>query len=199
MPEAPAGRWQRLSDSRVGTCFSTFLDSRAAKVGYGVLALAPLADVITDLLTAGNFWLLGHRWWACLTLGIVYMNCRFTIVFMALCMLPSLRNFVSMYLPAAWPWCRCRSGDVEDGQGAAPSGLSKVFKKVKNFRDRLRKVSPTNPICQVFLLLMAAAGGPHSFALRAMIPSMAPRDHGQDGASKPPFGFPVLGGLYPPH
>lgn len=147
MPEPPCGLWQRLSDTRVGTCFSALLDSGAAKVAYGVLALAPLADVLTDLLTAGNFWLRGHRWWACLTLGIVYMNCRFTIVFMALCMLPSLRNFVSMYVPAAWPWCRCWSGDIEDGRKAAPSGLSKVFEKVKKARDRLREKA-SRPILQ---------------------------------------------------
>ena len=95
---------QYVTDASVDepTCWRRFFKSRVAMLFYGLVALSPLVDVSSDLLTAVNFVYYGHCWWAAMTLAVFYMSGRLVVVFMALCPTPNARNLICLYLPGFW-------------------------------------------------------------------------------------------------
>ncbi|CAN0291295.1 unnamed protein product [Scytosiphon promiscuus] len=94
--------WQRFLGSRLVVFCLGLLESRVAMLLYALLALSPVVDILSDVLTAANFALSGHPWWATTTMVVFYMSGRFTVVFMALCPTPSAWNLMYLYLPGCW-------------------------------------------------------------------------------------------------
>lgn len=121
--------WQQLLEIRAMVyvyCLS-LPDSPAAMFFYGLLALSPVVDVLSDILTAANFALRGHPWWATLTLVVFYMSGRFTVVFLALCPIPTARNIVCLYFPLCWPLAEkseAPGARVEGDTGGSETGAA---------------------------------------------------------------------------
>lgn len=94
--------WQHLLKSQVAVFCKGLAGSRPAMFLNALLALSPVADILSDLLTAASFAYNGHAWWSAITLGIFYLSGRFTVMFMALCPTPSAWNLFCLYLPGCW-------------------------------------------------------------------------------------------------
>ncbi len=94
--------WQQLLNSQVTVFCKGLAGSRPAMFFNALLALSPVADILSDLLTAASFAYNGHAWWTAITLGIFYLSGRFTVMFMALCPTPSAWNLFCLYLPGCW-------------------------------------------------------------------------------------------------
>ncbi len=96
---------------------------------YCLLAVSPVVDIVSDLLTAANFAWCGHPRWAIATLVVVYMSGRFTLVLMALRPELSFRSLVCLYVPGCWVLANifetpsaCVEEDASVGAGGGASG-----------------------------------------------------------------------------
>lgn len=59
-------------------------------------------DVLSDLLTAIEHGRMGQVWWCTLTVVVIYLSCRFTVLFLALRPKPTWKNLVWLYVPGLW-------------------------------------------------------------------------------------------------
>ncbi|CAM9167066.1 unnamed protein product, partial [Pylaiella littoralis] len=100
-PENRESRWTPLK-GQVVDLFEWVLATRLAQFFMGWLALTPVLDYLSDILTAANFFWEEHVWWGTATLAIVYLSSRFTVLYLALLPMPDAWNIFYLFVPGLW-------------------------------------------------------------------------------------------------
>eukprot|EP00903_Cladosiphon_okamuranus_P006019 g5937.t3 len=121
---------EQLAKSEVALFCKNLAGCRFAMLCYSLLAFLPVLDILSDLLTAVIFASEGHPWWAGITLGIFYLSGRFTVLFMVLCPIPSLKNLVYVHLPLCWVPAMRRGGKKDQADGPKNAQEEAQLKKM---------------------------------------------------------------------
>lgn len=128
--------WVQLKRKAV-SLFKWVLATRLALFFMGCLALTPVLDILSDILTAADFFRDGHVWWGTLTLAIMYSSSRFTVLYLALLPMPDAFNLLCLYVPGlvqkivgkpathgpTVPTLSAPEEFGDDGEGGQPPGV----------------------------------------------------------------------------
>lgn len=116
--------WSWIKESRAIKCWEWVKGTTVGLTIFALLAMAAVFDVITDGLTAANFFWSGHVYWGTIRLAVLFMSSRYTVLFLALHPTPTTGNLIRLYVPGLWFMVKSRetvAGAATAGDGATVS------------------------------------------------------------------------------